>query len=276
MLTRDKIITVYCLIDDLLKAMGHKSDPRARVSDPEVITTAFVAALNYGGHLENARLHMKDYGLIPHMLDKSRLCRRLHRLGPLLSELFCVFGQQLKDIAGADDYVIDSFPVPACDNIRIIRTRLLQGKVWRGRWSAMRRWFYGVKVQVLTLHGVPVEFCIVPGSESDVKALARLPLNLPPESKVYADAGYTDYVSEDDLFDATGISLEVQRKRNSKRKDKPWTEYLKLQMRKGIETTFSMIKAGCSVTFTQSPKTDSCSKLPSSLLLMPLKNNYFN
>lgn len=35
----------------------------------------------------------------------------------------------------------------------------------------------------------------------------------------------------------------IQRKSNSKRKDEPWIRFLKEQMRKGIETTFSMLKA---------------------------------
>lgn len=152
-------------------------------------------------------------------------------------------GAQLKAIAGASAYVLDSFPVPVCDNIRISRCRLLKGKQYRGKWSAMRRYFYGVKAQVLTLNGLPVEFCITPGAQSDVKALGKLPLDLAPESTVYADAAYTDYVSEDDAFDANNIHLAVQRRSNSKRKDKPWLDYLKEQMRKGIETTFSIIKA---------------------------------
>ena len=243
MLCRDKIITLFCFVDDLLKAMHYNQDKRAVVSDAEIITTAFLATSNYGGHLNAARLHMLDYGLIPDMISESRFNRRLHRLDNLLEELFFQLGSQLKAIAGASTYVLDSFPVPVCDNIRISRCRLLKGKMWRGRWSAMRRYFYGVKVQVLTLKGVPVEFCITPGAQSDVKALQKLPLSIPPESTVYADSAYTDYQSEDNAFDAESIHLAIQRRSNSKRKDPPWMDYLKEQSRKGIETTFSMIKA---------------------------------
>jgi uncharacterized membrane protein len=35
----------------------------------------------------------------------------------------------------------------------------------------------------------------------------------------------------------------VQRRSNAKRKDEPWIRFLKEHMRKGIETTFSMLKA---------------------------------
>ena len=243
MLCRDKIIVLFCFVDDLLKAMGHAEDKRSEVSDSEILTTALLASTNYGGHLNAARMHMIDYGLIPGMVSESRFNRRLHRLWFTMQTIFFQVGQQLKAIAGASDFVLDSFPVPACDNIRISRCRILKGKRWRGKWCAMRRYFYGVKVQVLTLKGVPVEFTITPGAQSDVKALNELPLQLPPESTIWADSAYTSYDSEDIALEAEGIYLAVQRKNNSKRKDKPWMDFLKQHMRKGIETTFSIIKA---------------------------------
>ncbi len=45
MLTGDKIIGIYCIIDDILKGIGHKEDERRKVSDSEIITTALVSAL---------------------------------------------------------------------------------------------------------------------------------------------------------------------------------------------------------------------------------------
>lgn len=42
MLKEDKIIAIFCLVDDLLKEIGHKEDNRRRVSDSEIITTAIV------------------------------------------------------------------------------------------------------------------------------------------------------------------------------------------------------------------------------------------
>ena len=243
MLSEGKIISIFCLVDDLLKGIGHQEDKRRKVSDSEVITTAIVSALYFGGHSDHGRNMMKMTGMIPRMLDKSRFCRRLHQLDGLLCSLFFQIGQQLKAIAGASDYVIDSFPVAVCDNIRISRCRLLQGKQWRGKQCSMRRYFYGVKVQVLTTSsGIPVEFCFVPGSESDVQALKKLPMTVAPESKIYGDSAYTDYTIEDDIRQADLIELMIQRRSNSKRPDEPWIRFLKQYMRKGIETTFSMLK----------------------------------
>jgi hypothetical protein len=95
----------------------------------------------------------------------------------------------------------------------------------------------------MTLDGIPVEFCLVPGSEHDSQALGKLPFDVAPESSIYMDAGYTGYQSEDDLVEAEAIHARVQRKKNSKRKDEPYMHFLKEYMRKEIETDFSLIKA---------------------------------
>ena len=181
--------------------------------------------------------------LSPQMLDKSRFCRRLHNLESLICSLFLQIGQYLKDISGAADYIVDSFPVAVCDNIRIANCKLLKGKQWRGKQCSMRRYFYGVKVQVLTTEkGIPVEFSFVPGSESDVQALKKLPLSVAPESNIYGDSAYTDYTIEEDARIGDEINLMIQRKSNSKRKDEPWIRFLKEYSRKRIETSFSEIK----------------------------------
>ena len=124
MLTEDKIIRIYCIVDDILKSVGHIEDKRRKISDSEVITTAIVSALYFGGHIDNARGFMKMTKLIPDMLDKSRFNRRLHGLGEFLFSMFYQIGHYLKSMAGASEYVIDSFPVAVCDNIRISRCKL--------------------------------------------------------------------------------------------------------------------------------------------------------
>ena len=47
MLTEDKIIRIYCIIDDILKGVGHQEDNRRKVSDSEIITTALASALYF-------------------------------------------------------------------------------------------------------------------------------------------------------------------------------------------------------------------------------------
>lgn len=243
MLTRDKIIGIFCFIDDLLKTSRHDEDQRRQVSDSEVITTAVVSSLYFGGHQDKARQFMKMSGLVPRMLDKSRFNRRLHGVAELVYSLFMQIGYYFKYVSCEMSYVLDSFPVAVCDNIRIMSARILQGKQWHGRQTSMRRYFYGVKVQLLvTSDGIPVEFGFVPGSEHDAQALRKLPLALPAESEVYADSAYTNYEIEDQLMDNDQIALKVHRRSNAKRKDSESAAFIKNYMRKRIETTISEIK----------------------------------
>ena len=51
----DQIVAIYCLCDDVLKALHHDEDPQRHRSDAEVMTTAIVAALHGGGTWERAR-----------------------------------------------------------------------------------------------------------------------------------------------------------------------------------------------------------------------------
>lgn len=201
MLTQDKVIAIYCIIDDLMKGIDHKEDIRRRVSDSEIATTAVISALYFGGNQSHAIHFMKNFNLIPTMLDKSRFNRRLHAIGNLLTALFTQVGKYFKDVCCEMHYIIDSFPVAICDNIRILRSKIVKGKKWRGYTASMRRYFYGVKVQLVTTgSGLPIAFHFTPGKQADVKALDKIISKLPPEAHLYADSAYTDYSMEDIAF----------------------------------------------------------------------------
>ncbi len=155
----------------------------------------------------------------------------------LINDLFHQIGMILKEISDCTEYLLDSFPVPICDNIRIFNVKLIKSKEYRGYTASKKRYFYGVKIQLLTTKSaIPVEFAFMPGSANDVRALNALPLNLPPGSEVYSDSAYTDYTAEDDLEQTSQIFLKVMRKKNSKRQDPPWNQYIKQHIRHYIET----------------------------------------
>lgn len=138
-------ITVYCLCDDLLKAMHHGDDRQCPMSDAEVMATAIVAALYFGGNIELARALLKQQGYMPTMLSRSRLNRRLHRVKPLFLTLFSVLADNWKALDSESLYAIDTFPVAACDQYRILRVRLYQGEDYRGYTASKRRYFYGLR-----------------------------------------------------------------------------------------------------------------------------------
>ena len=148
----------------------------------------------------------------------------------------------IKTISGYNpttEYLLDSFPVPICDNIRIGRARLVHSEDFRGYIASKKRYFYGIRVQLLaTKDGIPVEFAFLPGEASDVRGLNALPLSVPAHSEIYADAAYTNYQIEDALSHTDAITLQVARKRNSTRADSPALAYVKQTIRHFIETVF--------------------------------------
>src|SRR5947209_19491867 len=183
----DRTLAIYCFVDDLLKAMRRAEDPRCEFCDAEVVTTAIVAMLLFGGNFASARRFLLSSGMMPRMLSRSRLSRRLSRLADLIDLLFHQLGLTLKELNMESRYSLDSFPVAVCDNIRISRCRLAQGAQFRGYLASKRRYFFGVRVQVVvTIEGVPVEFAVLPGSRSDIAGLAASPLALPVGADVAA------------------------------------------------------------------------------------------
>jgi hypothetical protein len=238
----DHTTALYCIVDDLLKAVGHRDDARCELTDAEVLTAALVAAFNFGGNVERSRSFLRESGLMPRRLSRSRLNRRLHRVAALVNSLFHQLGLVLKEAAPSTKYLLDSFPVAVCDNMRISRCRLVRDEEFRGYIASKRRYFYGVRVQVVTTEGgVPVEFCFLPGAASDVRALGVLPLALPAGSQLFMDSGYTDYAAEDAAAEMDAVEFAPSRKSNSKRRDDVWRRYYKQLMRKRIETVFSQI-----------------------------------
>lgn len=238
----DHVTAIYTMLDDWLKALRHREDPRRTFSDAEVLTTALVAARYFSGNLNQARAFLRDTGLMPRMLGESRFNRRWHALADLTLQLFEVCGLALKAANDRQQYALDSFPLEVCDNIRIPRCRLLEGEEFRGYCAAKRRYFYGYRVHVLTTaDGLPVELAFLPGAASDTRGLGVVPLELAPGSEVFLDAGYTDYLAEDDVARADQIKLSPLRKSNSQRRDPPPEYWFKQMTRRVVETVFSQL-----------------------------------
>jgi hypothetical protein len=237
----EQTIAIYCFIDDFFKTIGRKEAVQCKLSDAELLTTALLAARYFHGNLHNACDYMQEHHGVK-MIDKSGFIRRLHQLRPQLTSLFLALGNALKELNTSCRYLIDSFPVAVCENIRIPRCRLLQGETYRGKNASKRHYFYGFKVQVITTEdGLPVQFYIHAASFADITALKAMPVDLPQNSQLYGDSGYTCYQLEDLFYECEKIELRICRKSNSKRKDEPHQAFLKNYYRKQIETTFSGI-----------------------------------
>jgi hypothetical protein len=237
-----QITAIYSLCDDVLKTLHHSEDPQCRMSDAEVMTTAIVAALYFGGNLERARGLLAQPTYIPQMLSKSRFNRRLHAVAGLLIYLFQVLGEVFKQLNAQSVYLIDSFPIPACDNIRIPRSKRYREECYRGYTASKRRYFYGVKLYLLvTAQGEPVEMVLAPGSTADVSALPAFNFDLPQGSTLYSDSAFTLYYLEEVMREGAGINFSPMRKKNSTRPVPAYIAYLQARGRKMVETAGSLV-----------------------------------
>jgi hypothetical protein len=245
----DTITTIYCLCEEFLKTTAHHDDPQVRLSSAEVMTVALTASAFFGSNMDRSRLFLHQHGYMPNMISKSRLNRRLHAI-PLWrwDALFGILASVFKQSNLSGEYVVDSFPIPVCDNIRIRRCRLYRGEEFRGYIASKKRFFYGLRVHMIVTAegGKPVEFFLKAGATNLNLAFKGLELDLPEGSTIYADKHYNDYHYEnlmEEAEQAPSIRMRPLGKKNSKRPFAPLVEYIQQRMRKRIETSFSQIAA---------------------------------
>ena len=114
---------------------------------------------------------MVEHNYLKNLLSKSIFNRRLHNIGePIWMFLFQVRAQTFNELNPGQEYILDSFPVPVCDNIRIDRCQIYNKEEYRGYITSKKRYFYGLRVHMLVnKHGKPIEFYRAAGSYNDVK-----------------------------------------------------------------------------------------------------------
>jgi hypothetical protein len=239
----DKILAGYGVSADILQALGHAEDPPQKMSDAEVITTGLVALLCLRGNCEAARALVSTPGYLPHLLSRSRLNRRRHRLTDRFVMGFDLWGYIGKQLNTESVDVIDSFPGVACDNDRIPRAKLSQQEEYRGCLASKKRYVYGLNVHLLvTKDGQPIECCLTPGSYSEVRMLKSFRFDIPEGSYVYADRAYNDYAMEDVLREASPIPLSPLRQKHSTRPLPPYIAYVQHDYRNRLEPVGSLIE----------------------------------
>ena len=126
---KDKITSFFCIIDDILKEIKNLEDTRRKVSDNEIITTTFITANNF--------------------LEKSKFNRYSQNLENILYELFHIVASFYKEITCEMNYIIDSIPVPICQN-RINRSKIAKGKQYKRLHNKYAKLFYVIDFQLVT------------------------------------------------------------------------------------------------------------------------------
>jgi DDE family transposase len=249
-----KIITAYCIIDEAMHSLGHKSHKLAQVTDAEVLTVAMVAAMYYQNHHERALFVMTGMRYLSKPLSTSRFNRRLHSLAAqgwlehIMELVGHLFSQQ--EVV----YIIDSIPVPVCNPVRahrcrkgLVRGRLAAPRHYFGKCKAKRWSFYGWRLHLIcTQEGVPVAFQMLPAVWHDLTPIYEMTYDLPSGARVYADKGYVSALVKRTLrptLRREGVHLIAKAKKSMKR-DNTFEEWCGLRnFRQRIESANSQLKS---------------------------------
>jgi len=234
----DKIVAIYVMVDDILKALGHVSDVRAQVSDAEVLTVAIVAASECENQQKRALSLMQQLGYLRHSLSESRFNRRLHQLSDWLTLVADKVGELGRT---GEAYIIDSMPLPVCRRCRARRCRKVEGVAYCGHCAAKKEKFYGYRLHlVCNTEGCPVNFEIWPALCDDRLPVPTLLAELPPGARVAADKGYVSDPLRQQVQAACDVDLVAARRANMSPNTPDELAFIR-QYRRRIETLFSQL-----------------------------------
>lgn len=233
------IITSYSIIADTMTGVGHESHPLAKVSDPEILTVAVVAAKYFRNHQERALCLMVRLGYI-RALSISRYNRRLHALASWFEGTLVLLGELF---AKGEAFIIDSLPLPVVKRVRARRCKKVRGKAFCGYCAAKQEKFFGWRLHmVCTPAGIPVSFTLLEASHHDLTPLHELCYVLPEGSCVYGDKGYNSGDDERSLLKETKVKLVPARRKNMTEQNTLSELFALQRYRKGIETLNSQLE----------------------------------
>lgn len=233
------IVTVYVVIDDILKAYGFRDDCRATGTAAEILTVGVIAAKYFQNHHERALCMMTRLGYVVRV-SVSRFNRRWHALREWLEGIISLVASIY---AQGEVFIIDSMPLPVCKRARAGRCKKVRGKAFCGYCAAKREKFFGWRLHLIcTPDGIPVSFDLLPAAEQDLTPIHELTFALPTGSSVFADKGYISDPDAQTILAATGVRFVAVRRRNMS--PNSWADDYDLRhYRKRIETVYSQLEA---------------------------------
>jgi hypothetical protein len=208
---RDFILTVFCLVDDLLKQFAPRR-PRARgfapaLADSEVIAVELVGEFLGLGHDKGLFAHFRRHyaaespGLL--RVHRTTFARRAANLSALKRQLHAHLAGRLA--AGGAPWLVDSLPVEVCKFGRANFCRRLRGDARFGYDHTRRTTFYGFRLHArATPDGAALAFGLAPADVSDQAMVEDL--DPPPGTTGVGDRNYWAPKVQADLA-ARGVRL---------------------------------------------------------------------
>jgi hypothetical protein len=242
----DFIITVFCLIDDLMKDMTknfplRKRGFRPKLSDSEVLTMEVVG--EFLGIDTDTGIHsyFKNHWLnfFPKIGDRSVFARQAANLWFIKQRLQERFATSLG--AFSDDiHIVDDFPMPLCKLIRSSRCKRFKGLAKKGYCASKKEVFYGFFSNLMiSLKGVITGITTVSANIDERVSIWDLMGKV--KGLIIGDKGFIDEDLKIDLYREFGVLLETPYRSNMKQKHSKKYEYLLRKSRRLIETVISQL-----------------------------------
>lgn len=236
---KEQLVLLYCTVDDLLKIQTRggdwrQSNNKPRFTDAEVLVIALMQSYFRTDTLKRTYLLVKanDPNAFQHLPSYKQWLARLHRLSGQTGAMIFSVPLKIEDLA-EEIYLVDSYPVRMCQQIRHGRVNLLRDQgAYFGKTS--KGWFFGFKLHVLTTLQGKIIGAILTNGNIDDRDGARLLADYLEEGSLWlGDLGYRGGDFQLELFEEAGVLMLT---RNDIQTEELKRLHSKLRSR--VETTF--------------------------------------
>ena len=236
------IVSVFCLVDDLLKDRGplRQRGPAPKLSDAEVLTIEIVGEF-LGIDTDKAlyryfRRHYREWFPALRVVHRTTFARQAANLWKVKERLW----QELLLLAPHDPAfaLADSLPLPACSFARAYRCRRFRGEAAFGKDTLLKQTFYGFRMHArVCWPGVISRISVAPANAHELRVLPEL-----VEGTFGLLVGDRNYHSPKTKEELAGMGIELLASYSSKKRDpNPKRSALLSRLRYRIDTVFAQL-----------------------------------
>ncbi len=257
MISEDKVIEIFCALDDFSKEYysviekygiptqsTKKRRRRSKMSDSEVMTILVLFHLKSYRNLKHFYLdyvsnHMRD--LFPQLVSYNRFVELQKKVSQPLAVYLKTKG--LGECTGIS--FIDSTALKVCHYKREKQHKVFEGIA--GKSFGTLGWFYGFKLHLVCSDtGEIIDFLITKANVDDRDPLKDRSFHNKIFGKIYGDKGYLGQDLFDMLF-VDGIHLVTKVRKNMKKKAMEFMDKVYLRKRAVIESVNDILKNVCQI-----------------------------
>jgi len=220
MLTEDYIISVYCLVDEMLKKTQknklRQRGPAPKLSDSEVITMEIVGESKGFDCDKHIHAYFRDHwlNLFPALGHRTTFLRQSANLWKVKQE---IKKNILNDLLpnGSQLSIVDGFPIPVCGFRRAYFSRLFKGSAEYGFCAAKALKYFGFKGHLLIDRTGLILDCEVAPANIDERDMI-FEINSHSASDILGDKGYIAKENTRKELQAEGLTLHTPLRGNMK------------------------------------------------------------